>query len=142
MGYLHEPLRNIPAHAGKTLIFTARNQLSPEHPRARGENAESDGVVDPEPGTSPRTRGKLLIALAAHILGRNIPAHAGKTASRSSRASIRPEHPRARGENAGDIAGAVAAHGTSPRTRGKRRDYRAGDQQGRNIPAHAGKTAH
>ena len=51
-----------------------------------------------------------------------------------------PEHPRVCGENQPTSDQGLPLTGTSPRMRGKRRDYRAGDQQGRNIPAYAGKT--
>jgi len=51
-----------------------------------------------------------------------------------------PEHPRARGENSWKKPGKNVMRGTSPRTRGKRRQCALNDFTNRNIPAHAGKT--
>ena len=94
-------LRNIPAHAGKTTPPR-------EYPTI-------------PPGTSPRTRGKLLPPLLNH----------------------RPntEHPRARGENGLFLFGEEKLVGTSPRTRGKPIRSLPSPQPRRNIPAHAGKTS-
>ena len=50
--------RNIPAHAGKTAMPWANALPTAEHPRARGENANSLLRWLRAWGTSPRTRGK------------------------------------------------------------------------------------
>ena len=72
-------LRNIPAHAGKTICDFFCGDMGKEHPRARGENDNQSTPVAPDDGTSPRTRGKP-VPLPPHggQVG-NIPAHAGKT---------------------------------------------------------------
>ena len=75
----------IPAHAGKTLSRLVMLLRARAHPRSRGENFEAtDKTVDDE-GSSPLTRGKLLESRAFDVLSGLIPAHAGKTKSRSSR---------------------------------------------------------
>ena len=92
-------MRLIPALAGKT--------------RLRADVEWKDD------GSSPRWRGKLLVALSAGDAGGLIPALAGKTTT--SKLSSRPAtaHPRAGGENAEIGARTPAAMGSSPRWRGK-----------------------
>ena len=74
------PVRLIPAWAGKTSATWFLRLRSPAHPRMGGENAEPDGLVDPDAGSSPRGRGKLCRALKRAPDGGLIPARAGKTA--------------------------------------------------------------
>ena len=71
---------------------------------------------------------------------RNIPAHAGKTPSNLIFCSMKPEHPRARGENPFEELTPEIQAGTSPRTRGKLCQSAGTPRLHRNIPAHAGKT--
>ena len=69
-----------------------------------------------------------------------IPAHAGKTHTRPSRAYPSAAHPRSRGENTHAAQSRLSLGGSSPLTRGKL-DVGVGvDQVGGLIPAHAGKT--
>ena len=91
-------------------------------------------------GTSPRTRGKRRRRRGSGRGAGNIPAHAGKTISIISATRGGAEHPRARGENSGTRWVMCAARGTSPRTRGKLHFFALKFDNGRNIPAHAGKT--
>ena len=91
----------------------------PEHPRARGENLAGGLYGFFGGGTSPRTRGKPLGAYRLLNSDRNIPAHAGKTATFPSFKAAQEEHPRARGENYQLVTKKVFHLGTSPRTRGK-----------------------
>ena len=37
---------NIPAHAGKTMVYDAETGITREHPRARGENGEGNKGVE------------------------------------------------------------------------------------------------
>ena len=69
-----------------------------------------------------------------------IPAHAGKTRFRRRNAPGRWAHPRSRGENSDAELAAGMSGGSSPLTRGKRRDGRQAGRLLRLIPAHAGKT--
>ena len=92
------------------------------------------------PGSSPLTRGKLGAVVDELIDGRLIPAHAGKTSSKSRGTSKRRAHPRSRGENVALAEGVGPAMGSSPLTRGKPLLEDAADTGERLIPAHAGKT--
>ena len=115
-----QPLRLIPAHAGKTERARAVGLATRAHPRSRGENSRA-------------------MASAASPLGL-IPAHAGKTRSPTRRPWPSWAHPRSRGENeAGDEKGSTF-EGSSPLTRGKPVPARGGDLAPGLIPAHAGKT--
>ena len=91
-------------------------------------------------GSSPLTRGKRRRLGARRSDLRLIPAHAGKTSSRSPGWPESAAHPRSRGENGLLLRGVDKTTGSSPLTRGK---LRAGLDPGgepRLIPAHAGKT--
>ena len=70
-------------------------------------------------GSSPLTRGKLHTARDERRLEGLIPAHAGKTPSRSPRLSLAGAHPRSRGENQIDSKAGNRLPGSSPLTRGK-----------------------
>ena len=73
----------IPAHAGKT---ARRGQVDvrPEaHPRSRGENGMPAFSRRCARGSSPLTRGKLILVVSSYDMGGLIPAHAGKTARES-----------------------------------------------------------
>ena len=132
--------RNIPAHAGKTGVSDATAVLQQEHPRARGENTVRRVLPLRSGGTSPRTRGKLILYHLNLTPSRNIPAHAGKTALAIVEGILSQEHPRARGENLRKRYRTHHPRGTSPRTRGKHDDVYIEWEANRNIPAHAGKT--
>ena len=92
------------------------------HPRSRGENTLDGLIVDKATGSSPLTRGKLRRARGLRSRVRLIPAHAGKTATRSRIAVASPAHPRSRGENSVTRLRDTHANGSSPLTRGKQRD--------------------
>ena len=91
----------IPAHAGKTPRSTGRTFPAWAHPRSRGENSRAGSMPWAVSGSSPLTRGKLLVAVVGEPLRGLIPAHAGKTAA--------------------GIASIALTQGSSPLTRGKRR---------------------
>ena len=130
----------IPAHAGKTSrALSALGSLG-AHPRSRGENMPTAPIVSVFPGSSPLTRGKHLAQLAGHFRPGLIPAHAGKTYSRSKLDTRRPAHPRSRGENNVATWMSGTLQGSSPLTRGKRPHGRARSPRAGLIPAHAGKT--
>ena len=95
-------LRNIPAHAGKTLRSSGCQILNAEHPRACGENFWITLPMVSNAGTSPRMRGKLEYRHHDRFNHRNIPAHAGKTAKALKEMGVNAEHPRACGENGGN----------------------------------------
>ena len=91
-------------------------------------------------GTSPRMRGKLITIIVVVVIPGNIPAYAGKTIVLRLGRRPAPEHPRVCGENDEAFKLANADGGTSPRMRGKLRQYFLRHRGLRNIPAYAGKT--
>ena len=92
-------------------------------------------------GSSPLTRGKRAARSSLSASLRLIPAHAGKTTSSLTYASVMSAHPRSRGENPTGAPISIEASGSSPLTRGKPRGHRRDAKPRRLIPAHAGKTA-
>ena len=91
-------------------------------------------------GSSPLTRGKRAARSSLSASLRLIPAHAGKTTSSLTYASVMSAHPRSRGENPTGAPISIEASGSSPLTRGKRRIRRRTGVPSGLIPAHAGKT--
>ena len=69
----------IPAHAGKTTLWTATRSPVRAHPRSRGENLERRHSHKSCGGSSPLTRGKPCRRRVSRPVGGLIPAHAGKT---------------------------------------------------------------
>ena len=151
----------IPAHAGKTRMRTSSISPSRAHPRSRGENHHTEGAHDvrrlahprsrgenaasawarrPWAGSSPLTRGKPARAAAIGPLLGLIPAHAGKTDGRLVGRVVQGAHPRSRGENQDLEVVLVHGEGSSPLTRGKHDEVGNALEDGRLIPAHAGKT--
>ena len=130
----------IPAHAGKTGKVVRWTGPKGAHPRSRGENRNVARAGHGATGSSPLTRGKLQEPSADLAQSGLIPAHAGKTRSRSWRSSARPAHPRSRGENAVVSLEQLAPAGSSPLTRGKLRRAPVLRSPSGLIPAHAGKT--
>ena len=117
---LNHPIRNIPAHAGKTPRHGAENPEGREHPRACGENGQLIEGEYQVTGTSPRMRGKRQGCSGRATRRGNIPAHAGKTPLPAGTRTQLPEHPRACGENYTSALLRMYNVGTSPRMRGKR----------------------
>ena len=130
----------IPAHAGKTPRHASASSSESAHPRSRGENTSPASTPPPMVGSSPLTRGKLVIVGASHFVNRLIPAHAGKTELFSGWLEGGWAHPRSRGENSGARSGLIKANGSSPLTRGKHFSILSVLGGSRLIPAHAGKT--
>ena len=133
--------RLIPAHAGKTRAWSWCRWSPAAHPRSRGENLGDDDARQGEAGSSPLTRGKLQGRTCVRRSVRLIPAHAGKTTTRTHTRTPAPAHPRSRGENHVDGRVLTTDQGSSPLTRGKpvwasSRLWAPGL-----IPAHAGKTS-
>ena len=71
--------RLIPAHAGKTVHSWGPSFRCAAHPRSRGENAQAQKRVIIKNGSSPLTRGKLILRVMTQSIRGLIPAHAGKT---------------------------------------------------------------
>ena len=111
------------------------------HPRARGEHSCSVPVNPRAAGSSPRTRGTLILSLAMLFLMRFIPAHAGNISAVVHGVPSIPVHPRARGEHVGVDVLTRGDLGSSPRTRGTYGSSDSGAALPRFIPAHAGNMA-
>ena len=110
------------------------------HPRSRGENRMGRTTSQGACGSSPLTRGKLSAVWVVISVFRLIPAHAGKTPSRTPKKWPPGAHPRSRGENDESRPAKFSVDGSSPLTRGKPEELQAWFEESRLIPAHAGKT--
>ena len=110
------------------------------HPRSRGENGAVSATIHLRQGSSPLTRGKREHRGDDVPHGGLIPAHAGKTTPQTNSLTPCGAHPRSRGENQIDSSAGNRELGSSPLTRGKRRDRQVQEHAVRLIPAHAGKT--
>ena len=130
----------IPAHAGKTRAHPGRARRRGAHPRSRGENFRDTLMPALWSGSSPLTRGKRDRRCGCRVLGRLIPAHAGKTLPAALRLQNLWAHPRSRGENYNQPPSSVKLSGSSPLTRGKLGARPRDGHLGRLIPAHARKT--
>ena len=108
------------------------------HPRSRGENFWGGHHSGASAGSSPLTRGKRL-RLSGHMAFDGlIPAHAGKTVPRLTRATLPWAHPRSRGENVIGTFVAGFQAGSSPLTRGKPQTRDARVESGRAHPRSRG----
>ena len=132
--------RLIPAHAGKTVIWCVPFTIPWAHPRSRGENRPAREHCRAHAGSSPLTRGKPVPGPGVVLRVRLIPAHAGKTFAMPRQPWPVTAHPRSRGENIVSAIWAKMFAGSSPLTRGKRRDQVTPHTGSGLIPAHAGKT--
>ena len=90
----------IPAWAGKTCSTGACLVGVWAHPRVGGENWEGCHASPRASGSSPRGRGKRVVAVVNTKGGGLIPAWAGKTSSGKWRRIFFQAHPRVGGENA------------------------------------------
>ena len=107
-------------------------------PRTRG-----DGPAGLEQGTealraSPHTRGWTLVHLAALLLGRGFPAHAGMDPCASSSAQPARRLPRTRGDGPDTPGRSMPVSEASPHTRGWTGSTRERRRAPRGFPAHAG----
>ena len=112
--------RITPAHAGKTMQQYNVAHRSEDHPRACGENRNTNNVL--------------------WSLGRITPAHAGKTREHTHPLSAHQDHPRACGENLLEDDEYLLPEGSPPRMRGKLQGYLRRSCPEGITPAHAGKT--
>ena len=69
----------IPAYAGSTSTPTSLASASADHPRIRGEHAQSNDREFGNAGSSPHTRGARHWPVSVHATCRIIPAYAGST---------------------------------------------------------------
>ena len=129
-----------PAHAGKTQTGTPFGVFLRDHPRACGENIASVYMSRSRRGSPPRMRGKPSASVISFLLFRITPAHAGKTFVFSSWRQQQQDHPRACGENLGQLRFDTSILGSPPRMRGKPLEEVENCAETGITPAHAGKT--
>ena len=125
--------RLIPARAGKTGGVVRRIAALAAHPRAGGENSSHSSRSSAPPGSSPRGRGKRPSTKKDPRPYGLIPARAGKTHGLVTKASSKPAHPRAGGENGMQFAGRIACVRLIPARAGKTGDQ---SEYSRYWPAH------
>ena len=137
--YLHN-IGIIPAYAGSTRARRRRCVAGRDHPRIRGEHAPFGSPSNPDPGSSPHTRGALAVALPPSVYRGIIPAYAGSTCRGEDSASCRGDHPRIRGEHITYAGRLRPPCGSSPHTRGAPRRRSRRPSVFGIIPAYAGST--
>ena len=133
-------VRIIPAYAGNTFIVGLVRFMAWDHPRVCGEHATSILAARFEWGSSPRMRGTLSSRGDEHPLAGIIPAYAGNTTERSSRATATRDHPRVCGEHSTSSKPPDVMSGSSPRMRGTLIHFRLATHGAGIIPAYAGNT--
>ena len=129
-----------PACAGKTLETVNPFRQISDHPRMRGEDVLPLPRTETIKGSPPHARGRLVERLL-HLDGRGItPACAGKTNDGGFLPTMRPDHPRMRGEDS--VQGTVQSltQGSPPHARGRHAPITAAGMDFRITPACAGKT--
>ena len=78
---------------------TTRETLCRDHPRIRGEHVCGAEGVEVEVGSSPHTRGALVLWVFCGVYARIIPAYAGSTRIAYADEPYAEDHPRIRGEH-------------------------------------------
>ena len=139
----HEPnhLGSTPAHAGNTATAALVVRSMMVYPRPRGEYLQRGRLALVSRGLPPPTRGILIGgALAAIILGRSTPAHAGNTGWHPAISRSTKVYPRPRGEYAITPSTDPRDYGLPPPTRGIPHEVQQLQAPSRSTPAHAGNT--
>ena len=148
--------RKIPAWAGTSKPHLLLKGLSPEDPRAGGDE-EPDGRVGraaqedpraggddrpcircPSTGRSPRGRGRVGREDVLERGRGKTPARAGTSSAARRGWAARPEDPRAGGDELGIVATISGNVGRSPRGRGREHRLHCPVPAQRKIPARAG----
>ena len=130
--------RFIPAYAGNA---HARERIAVSytvHPRIRGERKLKSKDKEGTDGSSPHTRGTRRPKTPTVYRQRFIPAYAGNASLERCHDGPLPVHPRIRGERTFLKFCRMADGGSSPHTRGTRREPERMEPVGRFIPAYAG----
>ena len=130
----------IPALAGNTRRRAGRRSREPDHPRSRGEYRSVLSARHCDHGSSPLSRGILVLRVQGGAVPGIIPALAGNTVSEIVASIRQPDHPRSRGEYPHEPEPVLSDVGSSPLSRGIR-PRRPGRGYGLGIiPALAGNT--
>ena len=137
----YRPFRRIiPALAGNTPWPARKSRNQRDHPRSRGEYIGRDEPNGTIHGSSPLSRGIHTQPNRTRGPNRIIPALAGNTAAAGLYDVTRPDHPRSRGEYLDAAESDIKQAGSSPLSRGIRRNLLSLAHQDRIIPALAGNT--
>ena len=134
------PQRIIPAGAGKRVALGDGLRGAEDHPRGCGEKTTGAHLLANVGGSSPRVRGKVAAFLRSRGIWGIIPAGAGKSDNGIPQFDRVEDHPRGCGEKCGMPGTAPPGEGSSPRVRGKDKDFVALNLKLRIIPAGAGKS--
>ena len=132
--------RIIPAYAGSTRPHGTVFRMEEDHPRIRGEHQEGVCSITCTPGSSPHTRGALLVMMVRMVMRGIIPAYAGSTSPVGGVMIGSGDHPRIRGEHTRRPRTSGSARGSSPHTRGAPSKAAIERKMMRIIPAYAGST--
>ena len=130
----------IPACAGSTERHHKRWFAGRDHPRMCGEHSPSVSRCEESLGSSPHVRGAPDDGLLRHLHEGIIPACAGSTTCRNSRASADWDHPRMCGEHRIVVHGRAVRVGSSPHVRGAHVSVQVDTRAVGIIPACAGST--
>ena len=131
----------IPAYAGSTEPRRSERGTRRDHLRIRGEHTYYRDQKMYDEGSSPHTRGALVLSRhRLHVWG-IIPAYAGSTGPTSTTTATPRDHPRIRGEHCLHRIAMSGCLGSSPHTRGARRHRHRGVLLPGIIPAYAGSTS-
>ena len=134
--------RLIPASAGRTKPDDSSSSPNRAHPRECGADQRGDGLHVVAQGSSPRVRGGRR-GCAPSVRSRGlIPASAGRTRCRIRVVERRWAHPRECGADRCSPLPPLIMDGSSPRVRGGQVFAIASANNGRLIPASAGRTQH
>ncbi len=140
LGVCHCLVGIIPAYAGSTPRHPPSYGCSGDHPRLRGEHSSGSLSHLMPGGSSPLTRGAPIHrALASHIDG-IIPAYAVSTMDWLDGHHRVQDHPRLRGEHQPTSKVDLLVRGSSPLTRGARKQPGFLAHRRGIIPAYAGST--
>ena len=130
----------IPAYAGSTLPMATRGLGRRDHPRIRGEHGRGSMTASRCVGSSPHTRGALIVNALDERLAGIIPAYAGSTGCCLCCLFLGWDHPRIRGEHGSSTRMVASCGGSSPHTRGAHQQHQPVPAQHGIIPAYAGST--
>ena len=129
---------SIPACAGEAFLTQKHRPVGEVYPRVCGGSSGCAAWITRHEGLSPRVRGKRFLRHLYGVAGRSIPACAGEAGAPLRRGRRRAVYPRVCGGSRSGGRGAAAAHGLSPRVRGKRLSGGVEVLANRSIPACAG----
>ncbi len=139
-GWASAAVRFIPTPVGNTGWCPIIYGGEPVHPHACGEHSSRRTMVRRWVGSSPRLWGTPAPPKLWQIIVRFIPTPVGNTPWPASPSLPSPVHPHACGEHSGQLPGASAVNGSSPRLWGTRGEGGSGHFLQRFIPTPVGNT--